>query len=51
MNALAARGNVAEAMRVYDRARTTLDRELGITPGRAVQQAHACLLGIERAAR
>ena len=36
MDALAARGNVAEAMRVYDRARTILDQELGITPGRAI---------------
>ncbi len=46
MNALAAQGNVAEAMHVYDRARITLDQELGITPGRAVQEAHARLLGI-----
>jgi pentatricopeptide repeat protein len=50
MNALAAQGNVAEAMRVYDRARTTLDQELGITPGRAIQEAHARLLGISAAA-
>ncbi len=46
MHALAAQGNVAEAMGVYDRARTTLDTELGITPGRAIQEAHARLLGI-----
>ena len=46
MNALAAQGNVAEAMRVYDRARTTLDQELAITPGRAIQEAHARLLGM-----
>ncbi len=46
MDALAAQGNVAEAMRVYDRARTTLDRELGITPGSAIQEAHARLLGV-----
>ncbi len=45
MNALAAQGNVAEAMRVYDLARTTLGQELGITPGRAIQKAHAELLG------
>jgi SARP family transcriptional regulator, regulator of embCAB operon len=45
MDALAAQGNVAEAMRIYDRARTTLDQELGITPGRAIQEAHARLLG------
>ena len=50
MHALAAQGNVAEAMRVYDRARTTLDQELGITPGRAIQEAHARLLGIGAAA-
>lgn len=49
MDALAARGNVAEAMRVYDRARTILDQELGITPGRAIQQAHARLLGTSAA--
>ncbi len=45
MDALAAQGNIAEAMRIYDQARTTLDQELGITPGRAIQQAHARLLG------
>jgi pentatricopeptide repeat protein len=50
MNALAAQGNVAEAMRVYDRARTTLDQELGITPGRTIQEAHARLLGISAVA-
>ena len=44
MDALATQGNVAEAMRVYDRARTSLQRELGITPGPAIQQAHARLL-------
>jgi pentatricopeptide repeat protein len=50
MNALAAQGNVAEAMRVYDGARATLDEELGITPGRAMQEAHARLLGISAGA-
>lgn len=50
MNALAVQGNVAEAMRVYERARTTLDQELGITPGRAIQEAHARLLGISATA-
>lgn len=50
MNALAAQGNGAEAMRVYDRARTTLDQELGITPGRTIQEAHARLLGMSAAA-
>jgi SARP family transcriptional regulator, regulator of embCAB operon len=46
MDALAAQGNVAEAMRIYDRARTALDQELGITPGHAIQEAHARLLGV-----
>jgi DNA-binding SARP family transcriptional activator len=46
MDALAAQGNLAEAMRIYDRARSVLDQELGITPGRAIQGAHARLLGI-----
>ena len=46
MDALAAQGNVAEAMRVYDHARTTLDQELGITPGPAIREAHARLLGV-----
>jgi SARP family transcriptional regulator, regulator of embCAB operon len=46
MDALAAQGNVAEAMRIYDQARTTLDQQLGITPGHAIQQAHARLLSV-----
>jgi len=46
MDALAAQGNVAEAMRVYERARTTLNEELGIPPGRAIQDAHSRLLGL-----
>jgi DNA-binding SARP family transcriptional activator len=46
MNALAAQGNVAEGMRVYDLARGTLDEQLGITPGAAMQEAHARLLGV-----
>ena len=50
MDALAAQGNVGEAMRVYDQARSTLDRELGITPGQAMRDAHARLLGISAAA-
>jgi DNA-binding SARP family transcriptional activator len=45
MQALAARGNVAEALRVYERARTVLRDELGIPPGPAVQEVHATLLG------
>jgi DNA-binding SARP family transcriptional activator len=51
MDALAAQGNVADAMRVYERARATLDQELGITPGRAIQEAHARLLGVPAAHR
>jgi DNA-binding SARP family transcriptional activator len=46
LDALAAHGNVAEAMRVYEHARTTLQDELGITPGPAIRAAHARLLGI-----
>lgn len=49
MDALGAQGNAAEAMAVYDRARATLDGELGITPGRAIQEAHSRLLGIPAA--
>ena len=51
MDALAAQGNVAEAMRIYDRARTTLDEELGITPGPAIRAAHGRLIGLPTAPR
>jgi pentatricopeptide repeat protein len=44
MDTLAAQGNFGEAMRVYDRARTTLREELGMTPGPAIQEAHSRLL-------
>jgi DNA-binding SARP family transcriptional activator len=44
MQSLAARGNLAEAMQVYERARTLLRDELGIPPGPAIQQIHATLL-------
>lgn len=44
MRALAARGNVAEALQVYERARTVLRDELGVPPGPAMQQVHANLL-------
>ena len=44
MDALAAQGNVGEAMRVYDHARRTLSEELGLAPGAAIQEAHARLL-------
>jgi SARP family transcriptional regulator, regulator of embCAB operon len=45
MEALERSGNVAEALRVYDRLRITLRDELGIAPGRAVQDVHRRLLG------
>jgi SARP family transcriptional regulator, regulator of embCAB operon len=47
MQALAARGNVAEALHVYERARTVLRDELGIPPGPAIQEIHSALLGRE----
>jgi DNA-binding SARP family transcriptional activator len=51
MHTLAAQGNVGEAMRVYDRARTTLREELGLAPGPAIQEAHARLLNQDTTAR
>jgi pentatricopeptide repeat protein len=51
MDALAAQGNVGEAMRVYDRARMKLRDELGMTPGPAIQEAHSRLLGHATTAR
>jgi DNA-binding SARP family transcriptional activator len=45
MQALAARGNVAEALHVYERARRVLRDELGIPPGPAIHEVHAALLG------
>jgi pentatricopeptide repeat protein len=45
MEALAESGNVAEALRVYDRLRLLLRDELGIAPSRAVQSVHRRLLG------
>jgi DNA-binding SARP family transcriptional activator len=44
MQALAARGNGAEALRVYERARAVLREELGIAPGPAMRELHAQLL-------
>ena len=44
MRALAARGNVAEALAAYERLRVLLREELGVDPCRAVQDAHAALL-------
>jgi SARP family transcriptional regulator, regulator of embCAB operon len=45
MEALERRGNVAEALRVYDRLRIMLRDELGIAPSPAVQTAYRRLLG------
>ena len=45
MQALAARGNVAEALSVYERARRVLRDELGVPPGPAIHEVHAKLLG------
>ena len=44
MEALEASGNVAEALRVYDRLRVLLREELGVAPGHAAQQLHRRLL-------
>jgi SARP family transcriptional regulator, regulator of embCAB operon len=45
MEALEQRGNVAEALRVYDRLRVLLREELGIAPSPAVQSVYRRLLG------
>ena len=45
MEALAARGNVAEALLAYERLRTKLRDELGVAPSRELQGVHARLLG------
>jgi len=45
MEALERRGNVAEALRVYDRLRIMLRDELGIAPSPAVQSVYRRLLG------
>lgn len=45
MEALEQRGNVAEALRVYDRLRLLLRDELGVAPSPAVQDVHRRLLG------
>ena len=45
MKALAEGGNVAEALRVYDRLRLLLRDELGISPSPAVQNVYRRLLG------
>jgi DNA-binding SARP family transcriptional activator len=45
MEALEQRGNVAEALFVYDRLRVLLRDELGIAPSQAVQSVYRRLLG------
>jgi SARP family transcriptional regulator, regulator of embCAB operon len=45
MRALAARGNVAEALGAYERLRVLLRDELGVAPSEAVQEAYLRLLG------
>jgi DNA-binding SARP family transcriptional activator len=45
MEALERRGNVAEALRAYDRLRVLLREELGVAPSPAVQSVHRRLLG------
>ena len=45
MEALERSGNVAEALRVYDRLRVVLRDELGIAPSPAVQDVYRRLLG------
>lgn len=44
MEALAARGNAAEALRAYDRLRVLLREELGTAPGAETQALHRRLL-------
>jgi SARP family transcriptional regulator, regulator of embCAB operon len=44
MEAKAARGNVAEALHVYERLRVLLREELGVAPSPAVQAVHRRLL-------
>jgi DNA-binding SARP family transcriptional activator len=47
MEALERRGNVAEALLVYDRLRVLLREDLGVAPSPAVQSVHKRLLGEE----
>ena len=50
MRALAAQGNIAEALRAHDRLRCLLRDELGIAPSPAVQELHGELIGARPAA-
>ena len=45
MRALAASGNVAEALAAYERLRILLREELGVDTGEAVQEEYVRLLG------
>lgn len=45
MRALAARGNVAEALAAYERLRILLREELGVDPSQAVRDTYTRLLG------
>jgi DNA-binding SARP family transcriptional activator/tetratricopeptide (TPR) repeat protein len=47
MRALAARGDVAEALRTYDALRVRLRDELGTAPGASLRELHAALLAEE----
>ncbi len=51
MEALAARGELGEALAAYEQLRVTLRDELGTTPGAAVRTLHERLLAGERARR
>jgi len=44
IEALAGRGNVAEALRAYERLRVLLRDELGIAPSPTIQAVHRQLL-------
>jgi DNA-binding SARP family transcriptional activator len=44
MQALERQGNIAEALRVYERLRGLLREELGVAPSPAVQRTHQRLL-------
>jgi DNA-binding SARP family transcriptional activator len=48
MEALERRGNLAEALRAYERLRTLLREELGAKPSPAMQAVHRRLLGADR---
>jgi DNA-binding SARP family transcriptional activator len=47
MEALEARGETAEALRVYERLRLQLRDELGIAPSAETQALHRRLLGVD----